>query len=112
MEKMTAMCGLNCSGCPAFLATLHDSDEERRKTAEEWSKSYGHDIKAEDINCFGCLSVGKQLLAYCGQCEIRKCGMEKKVKNCAFCPDYACERLTKFFEVAPEAKKNLEKERN
>ena len=111
MEKMTAMCGLNCSGCPAFLATARDSDEERRKTAGEWSKSYGHDIKPEDINCYGCLSVDKKLLGYCGICEIRKCGIEKKVETCAHCPDYACEKLSKFFEAAPEAKKNLEEER-
>jgi hypothetical protein len=111
MEKMMAMCGLVCSGCPAFLATMHDSDEERRKTAEEWSKAYGHEIKPEDINCFGCLSVGKQLLAHCGVCEIRVCGTGKKVENCAHCPDYACEKLLKFFEMAPEAKGNLEGER-
>ncbi len=111
MEKMMAMCGLVCTGCPAFLATMHDSDEERRKTAEDWSKMYGHDIKPEEINCCGCLSVGKKLLAYCGQCETRKCGLERSLANCAACPDYACEKPSKFLEAAPEAKKNLEEER-
>jgi hypothetical protein len=35
--------------------------------------------------------------------------VEKKVKNCAYCNDYACEKLDKFFAMAPMAKANLEK---
>jgi hypothetical protein len=112
MEKMMAMCGLDCGQCPAFLATMHDSDEERKKTAETWTKMYGHEIKPEEINCYGCLSVGKKLLAHCAVCEIRKCGLERSVVNCAACPEYPCEKLSKFFEIAPEAKGNLERERH
>jgi len=35
--------------------------------------------------------------------------LEKNLKNCAYCDDFACERLSKFFEMAPEAKTTLEK---
>ena len=45
---------------------------------------------------------------YCHVCEIRKCGQEKQIKNCAYCADYACEKLEKFFTMAPAAKANLE----
>jgi hypothetical protein len=45
---------------------------------------------------------------YCTVCEIRKCGQEKKVKNCAYCADCACEKLEKLFTMAPVAKANLE----
>jgi aerobic-type carbon monoxide dehydrogenase small subunit (CoxS/CutS family) len=41
-------------------------------------------------------------------CEIRKCGMEKGVKNCAYCIDYSCQKLTAFLENSPEAKETLE----
>jgi hypothetical protein len=41
-------------------------------------------------------------------CEIRKCGKAKQVKNCAYCSDYACEKLIQFFAMAPDAKANLE----
>ena len=38
MEKIIAYCGLICSECPAYIATQKDSDEERKKVAEKWSK--------------------------------------------------------------------------
>jgi hypothetical protein len=31
----------------------------------------------------------------------------KGLKNCAYCDDYVCEKLTRFFEMAPEAKTTL-----
>ncbi|MBM3120461.1 MAG: DUF3795 domain-containing protein, partial [Chloroflexi bacterium] len=37
-------------------------------------------------------------------CKIRKCGKQKQVENCAYCHEYACEKLTKFFAMAPDAK--------
>jgi len=69
---------------------------------------YGADIKAGDINCEGCATKGGVHFGYCNICEIRACGIERKIENCAFCDDYACDRLVGFFEMAPEAKVNLE----
>ena len=107
MEKMLGICGIMCTECPAYLATQKDDDAERKRVAEMWSKKYNATIKAEDINCDGCISDGRHF-GHCSQCEIRKCGMEKKVKNCAYCDQYACETLTKFFEWVPEAKTRLD----
>ena len=104
MDKIIAFCGLSCSGCPAFIATQKDNNKEREKTAKAWSKMYKSDVKPEDINCDGCLEKSGRLFNYCKVCEIRKCGQEKEVKNCAYCDDYACEKLIKFFDMAPEAK--------
>ncbi|KUK85724.1 MAG: Uncharacterized protein XE03_1924 [candidate division TA06 bacterium 34_109] len=75
--------------------------------AELWSKEFNSEIKPEDINCDGFLEKSGRLFNYCQVCEIRKCGQEKEVKNCAYCDDYACEKLTKFFNMAPEAKTTL-----
>ena len=44
------------------------------------------------LDCGGCTSKGKIHFQYCNVCEIRKCGQEKKVKNCAYCADFACEK--------------------
>jgi len=107
MEKMIAFCGTVCAECPAFLATKMDDDNERKKIAELWTKRYNADIKPEDINCEGCLSEGKKF-SYCNVCEIRKCGQEKGLKNCAYCADYVCEKLDKFFEIAPDGKTILD----
>jgi hypothetical protein len=108
MSGITAICGLSCSDCPAFKATQSDDDEERKRVAEMWSKEYGADIKPENVNCDGCTSQGGRHFNYCDICEIRKCGQQKAVANCAHCDEYVCEKLEKFFGMAPQAKKTLE----
>ena len=108
MEKIVAFCGLTCTDCKAFMATQENDDAKRREVAEAWSKAFGHEIKPGEINCDGCLTRDGRHINYCSVCEIRKCGMEKGVENCAYCIDYDCEKLAKFFEQSSEAKKTLE----
>jgi hypothetical protein len=108
MDKMIAFCGITCTACPAFLATQKDDDSERKKVADLWSKQFNAEIKPEDINCDGCLSESGQLFGHCEVCEIRKCGQEKRVTNCAHCADYACEKLNNFIDQVPDAKTTLE----
>ena len=112
MDKLISYCGLVCSTCPAFIATRDNDDAKRKQTAEEWSKQFKSEIKPEDINCRGCVTTVGKLFQYCTVCEIRKCGVEKKIENCAGCPDYACEKLSAFFAMAPDAKKNLDEIRS
>jgi hypothetical protein len=111
MDKMISVCGLVCTTCPAFEATRDNDDAKRKATSEQWSKAFGSTVKPEDVNCFGCLTTKGKVFSYCQVCEIRKCGMGKGVKNCAYCADYACDKLLKFFEMAPQAKQNLEEVR-
>lgn len=108
MDKMIAYCGLFCNECGAFQATKNNDDKKRAEVAELWSKEYGTDLKAEDINCNGCLSEGEIVFNYTQVCEIRKCGREKGVLNCAHCSDYPCEKLEKFFEMVPASKEVLD----
>ena len=108
---MIAFCGLACTGCDAFPANQNKMTmDEKIKVAEKWSMLYGHGhaIKSEDIHCDGCLSEGGNIFHYCSICEIRKCGKEKNIINCAYCGDYACEKLNSFLIMAPVAKTNLE----
>ena len=111
MSRMIAYCGLVCSDCPAFVATVEDDDDKRREVAELWSNEFGGAFKAEDINCDGCLSRGPRVFGYCMKCEIRKCGQEKDVENCAYCDEYACEKLAGFLSQVPHAKERLEQVR-
>ena len=108
MEKMIAFCGYTCSECGAYLATKNNDNAQRIKTAEQWSKQYGHQVKPEDVNCNGCTSEGKMNFYYCQVCEIRKCGTEKACQELCLLRDYACEKLDKFFTMAPMAKTTLE----
>jgi hypothetical protein len=112
-QQVTAVCGIDCSECQARKATLANDDALRAKTAAEWSRMYGSDIRSTDINCMGCNSAVGPWFSYCaGMCEIRKCGRARKVETCAECADYACERLAGFFKMAPKAQKNLEARRS
>jgi hypothetical protein len=108
MDGIIAFCGLNCADCPTFKATQSDDDEERKRVAEMWSKEYGAAIKPEDINCNGCISQDGRHIDYWNTCEIRKCGQQKAVENCAYCDEFACEKLEKFFGMVPQARKTLE----
>ena len=112
MEKIISICGNICNDCAAFKATTEDDDLKRKETAESWSKRYESDIKPEDINCEGCLSKGKIVFSYCNVCEIRKCGIEKGVENCAHCDEYICSKLEGFFKSVPDNRKVLDKIRN
>lgn len=109
MEKMIAFCGINCAECPTFIATREDNDEKRKKVAEEWSKAYQASLQPGDINCDGCQTGNGRLFSHCNVCDIRKCGMEKAVSTCAGCDEYACNKLSKIFSLAPQAKAMLDR---
>ena len=112
MDKIIGICGIPCSTCPAYIATQADDEEARIKTASDWSKEFNADIKPEHINCDGCYPGTDRLFQYPTVCEIRKCGFSKGVLNCAYCEEYACEKLTEFFKLVPIAKTTLEEIRN
>ncbi len=108
MEKVVSYCGIICGECPAYIATKEDDDTKRRDLAEQWSKQFDFEMKPEDINCDGCMSDSERKLGYCSTCEIRNCGMEKGLENCAYCNEYTCEKLDKFHEHNPKLREILD----
>jgi hypothetical protein len=108
MEKMIGYCGIICSDCPVLTATQKNDDTERKRVAEIFTKQYGKEYKPEDINCDGCIGDSPRIFSYCNICEIRKCGREKNVKNCAHCPEYPCEKLSQLFSKYSKAKETLD----
>lgn len=110
MERIVGFCGLVCSECPAYLATVNDDAELRSKTAAKWSEMYGSDIKPEAICCEGCGTPGRKF-HHCSECEMRLCGIAKGVKNCGRCKEYPCKTVKAFLKYVPDAKKVLDAER-
>jgi len=108
MEKMIGYCGIICSACPVLIATQKNDDAERKRVAEIFTNQYGKEYKPEDINCEGCTSDSSRIFSYCNVCEIRKCGREKYVKNCAYCPEYPCEKLSQLFSKYSKAEEILD----
>jgi hypothetical protein len=108
MDKVIAYCGLICNDCPAYIATKEDNQIKRVELAKKWS-SESYTLTPEDISCIGCTSKCGNVFKFCGGCEIRICGLEKEVSNCAYCKDYPCDKLDKPFEINPQNKELLDK---
>jgi Protein of unknown function (DUF3795) len=113
MNESVAYCGLVCSTCPIHLATL-EADltrkaEMRVVIANELSRIYGTTPKPEIItDCDGCKIADGRLFTGCADCEIRKCAFARDMINCAYCDDYACDKLNRHFAVDPGAREKLE----
>jgi len=108
MEKMLGACGLDCGECEACKATQANDADAIARVAAEWSKMYNADIKPEFVWCDGCMTDGVRKCGHCAECDIRACVVGRGLANCAGCDDYACERITKFFESVPCAKEGLD----
>ena len=108
IEKHIAYCGVICTDCGAYIATIKNDDKLRQAQAEKWAKQYNTpSINAFDVNCTGCSSRGVQI-GHCAMCEIRKCCMEKDLKNCGYCITYPCAKLEVIFKHYTDAKKTLD----
>jgi hypothetical protein len=108
-----AYCGLNCGGCPIFLATREEDADERRRTRMEialkCNEHYGVQYGPEDItDCDGCKSESGKLFQGCLICEIRPCAQERKLESCGHCDDFVCSRLEALFKTDPAARTRLE----
>lgn len=115
MAKKIAYCGLICQGCPIHLLSLENDEAKREKMKIEIARicreqyGYGAEFKPENINdCDGCRTEGGRLFSGCEKCEIRKCAREKGLENCAYCNEYTCEKLNKFFVNDRDAKARLD----
>ena len=106
--KLIAICGLDCSECPARLAYMSNDEALRKKTALEWSGLYGADIKPEQVNCTGCTASGVKFPHCENGCFMRKCAIGKQIEHCGLCSDYPCEELSAFFVHVPSAKETLD----
>lgn len=109
MKKTTAFCGLRCDKCPTFIATRDNDDQARAKTAAMYEKAFGWKLKPSDINCDGCHAESGRIIAYCRECDIRKCGREKGYENCGQCPESPCEKIERFHAFAPASKAAFDK---
>ena len=104
MQHPIAYCGLNCEACDAYLATIHDDEELREKTAELWSRLNQVRILPEHIRCMGCREDGVKTVFCEDLCEIRRCAVGKGVDTCDECPEAEiCRTLGAVRDQNPDA---------
>jgi len=113
MDQVVSYCGLVCETCLIYLATREKDDDKRYdmrvQIVREIKEHYGEECKPEDISdCDGCKAEGGRLFSGCKNCRIRNCAKRKGVENCAYCAEYACEKLDVIFATEPAAKARLD----
>ncbi len=112
MSTLIAACGLDCAKCEAYIATQANDQPALEQVAAKWRLEYNAPgILATNILCDGCMAGGR-VIGHCSECKIRLCAVERGVENCAACPEYACEQLSAFFQMVPQAKTNLDQLRS
>ena len=108
MQNNIAYCGLDCEQCDAYIATLHDDQALREKTAKLWAELNHAPILPEHIHCQGCRADGAKTV-FCEQlCAVRRCALQRGADTCGDCPEMeTCPTVGAIFANAPQAKKNL-----
>ena len=92
----------------AYTATQANDQAALEAVAAQWRKEYNAPgITVASVLCDGCLS-GPNKCGHCGECDIRACGVQRGVANCAHCPDYACDKLQRYFDFAPQMQTMLD----
>ena len=108
IKNMIAYCGLDCEKCDAYLATMNDDQELRKKTAKLWSQLNNAPIFPEHINCQGCRVNGVKTVFCDSMCGIRQCALKKGAGTCGDCSDLEkCPIVGAILKNNPSALKNL-----
>ncbi len=109
MEPKLAVCGLDCSVCAAYLATQANDEASKEQVATQWRVEHNNPkIDAAYVTCDGCLASSGRLGGHCLECEPRLCAVGRGYANCAYCPDYGCEKISHLLVYIPEAKTRLD----
>ena len=105
---MIAICGLDCEQCDAYLATVHDDQALRERTARLWSELNHVTILPEQISCMGCRAEGVKTVFCDSLCEIRRCALKRGVETCGSCTELeTCGTVGAIHMSNPEAMERL-----
>lgn len=97
MKRFIAYCGLDCSKCDAYIATINNDQSLREKTAKFWSALNNIPIPPEQINCQGCRMDGVKTIFCENICAIRQCALKKGVDTCSACSSVEnCKTIQSF----------------
>ena len=102
MTEILSRCGYRCDLCLAYRPNVEADPSNQQVLSDGWYKYFGFRIPADQIICDGCLAEAPRLIDK--SCPVRPCVIERGLRTCAECPDYACaklaDRLVVYEEVA------------
>jgi len=100
-KAMTAPCGLDCFNCTLYFASTND--EIRKMVAEKMGISY------EMAQCKGCRNENGTncAIGMTEPCKVYKCIKEKYFGFCYECPDFPCDNLHPFADMASVRPHNI-----
>jgi len=93
-EHVITYCGYDCTNCPIYKATIEKDIEALKKI---YFIGPGKECSIETHGCKGCKSDLQNHM--CSVCYIKKCNLEKKIDNCAYCDEYPCQYLKNYISV-------------
>lgn len=98
---MTAPCGLDCFNCVMYLA---QENEQLRKTI---AGAMG--IPSEQAACRGCRGEGGKpvFLNMTEPCHAYKCTKKRSIDFCYECPDFPCDHLQPYADMASQYPHNM-----
>jgi len=110
MERMIAVCGLDCGSCEAHQATQANDEQAKERIAAKWRVEYNNPTcDVAYVTCDGCRAFGGRLGGHCLECDIRACGVARQLPNCGYCDDFeTCEKLSRFLKAVPFVRATLE----
>ena len=111
MKQHIGYCGIKCSDCAIYKATVNNDIKMKAEIARNWSTAE-YELKEEEINCFGCRSNNTEVISFVLGCDIRECANKNSVSYCCLCKSYECEKLEKVFQKSVDARANLESIKN
>jgi hypothetical protein len=97
--EILSCCGFRCDICPAYEKNV-GGPADLEKIRRDWKKYFGFDIPEDRIACVGCANEGRHADA---DCPVRPCAVERRIKTCADCPDFECDKLKSRMDFAETA---------
>lgn len=102
--KAIAYCGIDCSQCQIYQASVEDDLEKKKEIKKSWSTDK-FPLTMDSVECFGC--KGDEIVKFSAKCNIRICAISKTLASCAFCPEFPCQMIHKVFKNNPDAYERL-----
>ncbi len=99
-------CGFDCHQCEAYIATQNIDMTVLRRHQSAYQKQMGKPITIDELLCDGCMANGRKI-AFCDQCELRQCALDRGYTVCSQCPKFPCPKGSHIWTEGSVSRANL-----